>query len=496
MILRNKKNTLIPRAVLAAALIFCFSATFCGANAQGQPRYIEIADSYLSLYPSWINYSQSSPGGWVYEQGLIAEAVYRVYKRSGNTKYFNYVKKHYDYFVQSSGNILTYDASAYRLDDVCPGRALISLHLETGTSKYKLAVDRVRNQLRTQPRTPSGGFWHKNIYPNQMWLDGLYMAAPFYTSYSLKYNDSASLSDVIKQFELIVTNLRDSATGLYYHGWDEAKVQPWANPQTGRSASFWGRAMGWYIMALLDVIEMLPENNPKRPFLISTFQDLCASLLPYRHPQKKLWYQVVDQGTRAGNYIETSASLMFTYAYLRGANKGLLASSYHTLGQESFTAVLDSHTTRTGSSINLLHICQSAGLGGSSNRDGTFAYYISEPQRTNDFKGYGPFILAALELSSTDAEPESIPTSYAVLQAYPNPFNPGASISFTLPENSEIRVSVYDMLGREISVLAQGLYNKGSYRTRFEADDLASGAYIVVLKTKSSFTSKKLIFIK
>ncbi|RPI76238.1 MAG: glycoside hydrolase family 88 protein, partial [Ignavibacteriales bacterium] len=239
----------------------------------------------------------------------------------------------------------------------------------------------------------------KKIYPYQMWLDGLYMAQPFYTRYAAMFNEPEIFDDAAKQFLLIEKYLKDEKTGLYYHGYDESKEQKWADPETGRSPNYWGRAIGWFMMALVDVLDYFPEDHPEREEIINILKNLSSSLLDYRDEETKLWYQIVDAGSREGNYIEASSSSMYTYAFAKGVNKGYLDKKYLNIARESFDSIFKHLVTYNDEgNIFLNNVASVGGLGGKPYRDGSFEYYISEPKRTNDFKGYGPFLLSAIEI--------------------------------------------------------------------------------------------------
>jgi len=254
-------------------------------------------------------------------------------------------------------------------------------------------------QLQAQPKTSEGGFWHKQRYPYQMWLDGLYMAEPFYAEYAAMFSQSEYFDEIANQFLLVQKYLKDEKTGLYYHGYDESREQKWADSETGRSPNFWGRSVGWFMMAMVDVLDYFPESHPGRATIQNMFKDLSKTLLNYRDTKTKLWYQVIDKGNRDGNFIETSSSLMFIYSFARGVNKGILSSDYLQIAEASFDAVYENYVTRDDSGILYLQNTVSVGgLGGNPYRDGSFEYYISEPIRINDFKGYGPLMLAAIEL--------------------------------------------------------------------------------------------------
>lgn len=232
-----------------------------------------------------------------------------------------------------------------------------------------------------------------------MWLDGLYMGEPFYAIYATYYNEPENFDDVARQFIWMENHSRDSATGLLYHGWDESRQQRWADPLTGRSPQFWGRAMGWYVMALVDVLDYFPLDHPRRHELIAILQRAATALLAVRDSQSHLWWQIVDKPGKEKNYLEASASAMFTYAFAKGANKGYLDKKFTTVAQESFDGMIKHLVTiDEHGAVSLHHVCQGAGLGGKPYRDASYEYYVNETQRTNDLKGFGPLLLAAIEL--------------------------------------------------------------------------------------------------
>lgn len=233
-----------------------------------------------------------------------------------------------------------------------------------------------------------------------MWLDGLYMGAPFYARYAQYFNEQSYFDDVIKQFVLIHKHTYDPETGLNYHGWDESKQQKWADPITGCSPNFWGRAMGWYAMALVDVLDFLPFDHPGRPRIIEILNQVAKGIEKYQDPKTGLWYQVMDQGSREGNYIEATASSMFTYALLKASRKCYISKDYKKVAVKSYNGIVG-HLIRDhgDGTLSLTNCCSVAGLGGNPYRDGSFDYYIKEPVRYNDPKGVGPFIMASLEFS-------------------------------------------------------------------------------------------------
>jgi unsaturated rhamnogalacturonyl hydrolase len=314
-------------------------------------------------------------------------------------KYAAYVKKSIDSLVHADGTIATYAATEYNLDQINEGRALFALADRTHDTRYMRAADALRAQLRTHPRTAEGGFWHKQIYPQQMWLDGLYLAEPFYAEYAKRHADTVAMNDVARQFLLVARHLRDPKTGLYYHAWDSARQQPWANPETGLSQNFWDRAVGWYLMAIVDVLDYLPKSHKDRPQLIQVLQQLSDAVVRVRDPVSGVWWQVLDQPNRAKNYLEASGSAMFVYAFAKGARMGYLDSTYRATANRAFDGMLAEFvTTDAGGVVSINKICKVAGLGGNPPRDGSYEYYVSEPVVSNDYKGVGAFILAAHEL--------------------------------------------------------------------------------------------------
>jgi unsaturated rhamnogalacturonyl hydrolase len=336
---------------------------------------------------------------WDYVHGLVLTSFDELNKKHPNQKYSAYSKTYVDKLVQEDGTIDTYKLETYNIDMVVAGRLLFDLYATTKEAKYLKALQTLRKQIEEQPRTASGGFWHKKIYPNQMWLDGLYMGEPFYAQYTVTFEDGKNLDDIAKQFELIQKNARDSKTGLFYHGWDESKQMPWANKTTGTSPNFWSRSLGWYAMALVDVLDYFPKDHPKQKELVSYLNQLANNLVKFQD-KSGLWYQVTDKGAVGGNYLEASGTAMFTYAFAKGVNKGYLPKKFKTAAKKAFSG-MTKHLIKVGQNgeVTITQACAVAGLGGNPYRDGSFEYYVNERKKDNDPKATGPFILAALELN-------------------------------------------------------------------------------------------------
>jgi unsaturated rhamnogalacturonyl hydrolase len=336
---------------------------------------------------------------WNYEHAVLLKGFECLGQETGNPVYLNYIKKMIDVLVQPDGSIRTYDLLEYNLDHVTPGRTLLSLFRTTKEIKYKKAADVLREQLNWQPRTKEGGFWHKHRYPYQMWLDGLYMGDLFYAEYAQVFNIPKDFDDVVNQFIWMENHSRDSKTGLLYHAWDESKKQPWANPITGQSPEFWSRSMGWYAMALVDVLDYLPKSHPKRSEIINIFKRLSTALKNYQDPTTGVWFQVTNKGQVPGNFIESSGSCMFVYAMAKGVRLGYLDKQFMDAAKKGFEGILKNFIVKDAQGmIHLTKSCSGAGLGGKPYRDGSFEYYIREPLRTDDLKAMGPFMQASVEL--------------------------------------------------------------------------------------------------
>ncbi|TRZ46480.1 glycosyl hydrolase family 88 [Robertkochia solimangrovi] len=336
---------------------------------------------------------------WDYVHGLVMLAFEKLYETNHEKAYFDYVKGYADELIDSSGVIIRYKLKDYNIDMINAGKILFDLYDLTDDHRYKTAMDTLRKQIDGQPRTASGGFWHKKRYPNQMWLDGLYMGAPFYAAYNTRFEGGDKLNDIAKQFELIQKNARDPKTGLLYHGWDESREMEWADKVTGTSPNFWSRSLGWYAMALVDVLDYYPDNHRKKKELIGYLNELAEALLPFQD-ESGLWYQVTDMGDREGNYLEASGSSMFAYALAKGANKGYLPEKFKDVANKAFDGLTQELIkVDPDGEIHLTEVCAVAGLGGNPYRDGSYEYYVNERKKDNDPKGTGPFIMAALELN-------------------------------------------------------------------------------------------------
>ena len=340
---------------------------------------------------------------WNYTPGLELRAFLDVYEAYGDQKIYDYVFDWYDAIVNEDGTIQSYDLEKYSTDLICPGKSLFYFYDKTGDEKFRKAIELLKTQIDGQPRTSGGAFWHKKVYPWQVWLDGVYMAEPFYVEYAVRYLDGEeqqeAFRDIVNEFVIAAEQTYDPVTKLYRHAWDESRSMFWCNPETGQSQHCWGRALGWYCMAILDVLDWLPEDFEGRQVLIDRLQAICAELPKWADPESGVWYQVLDQPGREGNYLEATCSTMFCYTFLKGVRMGYLDAGLLPYAKQLYQDVVDEFiTTDEQGLISLEKCCEVGGLGGSDNRMGDYAYYLSEPIRPNDSKGVGPFIWASLEM--------------------------------------------------------------------------------------------------
>ena len=366
-------------------------------------KYIDrLIDDTTPDKPIWNieNIKHGKPAGWNYIDGCMMTSLYTIYQQTGKKKYIDFIDKFVDYYVFEDGSIRGYDLDTYNVDNLNEGRVLYDLYRETGKPKYKKAIDLLYSQVQGQPRTALGNFWHKKIYPEQVWLDGLYMAQVFYTRYEAEFNGGKNFGDIAKQFQNVYDNMYDKQKKLYYHGWDYSKKSFWCN-EKGLSKSFWLRSVGWYTVGLVDTIGYMPDSaKEEKAKLVAIFKATIEGLEQYIDKDKKMFWQVVDQGGREGNYLETSGSAMIAYAMMKGARLGVVDKRFAKVGEEVFNGICKEYLTETDGKLNLGGICLMAGLGPETNRkrDGSFEYYISEPIVENDAKGTGPFVMAYTEI--------------------------------------------------------------------------------------------------
>jgi unsaturated rhamnogalacturonyl hydrolase len=363
---------------------------------------VRMAQSVMNRYPiltdmDRIFHGRSAPK-WQYDIAMVAQAIHGLGEM--DPAYESYMKEYMDFFIGEEGEIFNYNYCDFNLDKINPGNNLILLYQRTGKEKYRMAIDQLVRQLKNQKHNPDGGFWHKAIYPHQMWLDGVYMSSPFMARYAEAFEEPRWFDEVVRQITLIEKHTRDPESGLLYHAYDASRGMKWSDDQTGCSPYFWGRAMGWYMMAMVDALDFFPEEHPGSKEIIRVLQRSSEALLKVRDPEKGLWYQVLDMGGEPGNYLEASCSCMFAYAFAKGARKGYLAEKYLEIADHAFDAILEEFiSVEENGLVTIDHGCFAAGLGGLEYRSASYEYYINERKGKNDSKSIGPFIMAACELN-------------------------------------------------------------------------------------------------
>lgn len=357
-----------------------------------------VSQTAMRMWPDSFKLASDKQIKWHYDQGVILKGMEEVWKATGDRDWFSYIQKSMDFYVGEDGSIKAYKKSDYNIDNVNNGKVLLMLYKVTGKEKYLKAVKMLREQMVTHPRTNEGGYWHKQIYPFQMWLDGLYMAQPFLAEYAITFHEDTLLNDIVRQFRLMEKNARDPKTGLLYHGWDESRKQQWANPTTGNSPHFWGRSLGWFGMALVDAMEYFPKEHPGRKELNGILERFVEAVLKVQDGKTGLWYDIVDKKDVKPNYPEASGSCMLTYTLAKGVRLGMLPSSYANHAQKAYQGIREHFILDSAGMVNLKGTVTVSGLGGTPYRDGSFNYYMSEPVINNDPKGLGAFILCATEM--------------------------------------------------------------------------------------------------
>jgi unsaturated rhamnogalacturonyl hydrolase len=374
------------------ALITAFQSNAQNAGIKAKPLSDQMAATVMEV---WKERSKK----WSYDDGVVQDGMTELWRRTGNGAYFKYVQGKMDQFISADGIIDTYSADHHNIDNVKNGTVLLTLYKVTGQQKYFKAATTLWEQLQKQPRTKEGGFWHKQIYPNQMWLDGLYMGQPFYAEYAALINNKEAFNDIANQFIFMERNARDAKSGLLYHGWDESRVERWADPKTGLSPHIWARAMGWYAMALVDALDNFPKDHPQRKELINVFNRLAVAIKSVQNNKTGVWHDILDCPNDKGNYFESSASAMFVYAIAKGVRMQYLPASFFAVADKGYKGMLQEFVEqRAENMINLKGTVSVSGLGGKPYRDGSYAYYLSEKVITNDPKGVGAFLKAINEM--------------------------------------------------------------------------------------------------
>lgn len=401
--------------VILIALLLLLQAGF----AQPKPYSQQMAQTAMNLWKDSFSMN-GNPARWSYDQGVILKGIEGIWKLYGDAKYYDYIQHSMDHYVREDGTVKDYKRDEFNIDHLNNGKVVMTLYNYSWKPKYKKAIDLMRSQLNDHPRTKEGSFWHKKVYPWQVWLDGLYMGQPFYAEYAKLNHEDTAFNDIARQFILIERHTRDPKTGLLYHGWDESREQAWANKQTGNSPHFWGRALGWYGVALVDVLDYFPVNHPGRDSIIRILNRFVTAVTKVQDAKSGVWYDIVDLPNKPKNYKEASASCMLVYTIAKAVRNGYVPATYLQNAKKGYDGIIKEFIeVDSNGQTNLKGTVTVSGLGGKPYRDGSFEYYMSEKVKVNDPKGMGAFIMCSVEMEMA-ALPKPGKGKTVLLDAYFN----------------------------------------------------------------------------
>ncbi|MQY39749.1 Unsaturated rhamnogalacturonyl hydrolase YteR [Streptomyces sp. RB17] len=390
---RRRLRAALTAATLATATLAALPAAVPPASAAPAPSAPALAPrpaaardwSTAVADSTMARYTPATIGGWSYPVGLYLYGQYLVYRRTHDPRLLAYIKAYVDRFVHSDGTI---DQSFNSLDSMQAGRLLVILHHETGQDRYRRAARKIRDRLNSYPRTSDGGFWHADTTSraHQLWADGAYMVNPFLVEYGKEFGDSAYTNDEAAQQLSVYGSHLQVANGLLRHAYDESKSASWADPATGLAPEHWCRAVGWYAMALVNVLDAIPADQPRRPRLLGILRTLAPALEKYQDPASGRWFQVLDKGSRPDNWTETSCSSMFAYALSRGVQQGYLDPHFQAVARRGYEGVLARLSVGADGRTNLADISVGTNVG-------DYAYYVGRTRATDDFHGLGAFLI-------------------------------------------------------------------------------------------------------
>ncbi|HXM34161.1 MAG TPA: glycoside hydrolase family 88 protein [Pyrinomonadaceae bacterium] len=396
--------------VMAAILLMTFvlaQATIAlpGHSRTNAPRSAAATDWSKAMVESTMKRFPTAQdlGSWGYAKSLYLYGSYLVWRRTGDKRYLQYLRDWVDSHIDGEGNFFNADKEGKRteikftnLDSMYPGNLVLVVYQETKEAKYKIAADKIRKRFDTYKRTSDGGFWHAESKSRewQLWADGVWMALPFLIHYGQLFGDSTyANAEVTKQMLIYYKHLNDQETGLLWHAYDESGSQNWADPKTHHSGFHWGRAFGWYAMTLIELLEILPKNQPQRAELIAIINQLAKAFEKYQDPQTRLWYQIVDKGGTTGNWLETSSSSMYTYMMWMGVKRGYLPKNYETVALKGYQGVLSKLTMGADGLTRLVDVCEGTNVA-------DLAYYFGRKRPENDFHGLGAFLIMNEQLGA------------------------------------------------------------------------------------------------
>ena len=385
--------------VLFATLLLMLSGVLAAQKVNRQlPLSVRLVQSEMIRCPESWQLDFQPRLKWDYCHGLELGAMLAVYDRYGDRRIYDYALAYADTMVNADGTIKMYKREEFSLDRINSGKFIFRIYEQEKEEKYRQALDLMRSQLDDHPRNADGGFWHKKVYPNQVWLDGVYMGTPFYAEYAYRNNRPQDYADVVRQILMAARHTYDPANGLYRHACDVSRKERWADPQTGQSQHCWGRALGWYAMAIVDALDFIPAQEAGRDSVLTILRQIAKQVKRLQEPKSGQWYQVLDRSGDEGNYLESTCSAMFIYTLFKAVRKGYIDKSYLNVAVKGYLGYLKKFIQEDANGVvSITDCCAVAGLGGKNYRSGDYDYYIHETIRDNDPKAIGPFILASLE---------------------------------------------------------------------------------------------------
>lgn len=369
--------------------LVCLSCSATGNRQPDEKWSVRFADFILR---NWEDPNSLSNKGWEYTNTIILHGLEKVYERTGDEKYLNYIKRFADQYINEKGEIFDLEPESNNLDKLHPGMILFPILEEWPEKKYELAAASIRAEFENQPRTVEGGFWHKQKYENEMWLDGIYMAEPFLVKYSVRFGTGdVEFKEAARQVKLIAEKTYNEEAQLFYHGWDSNKNASWADSETGQSDFYWSRGLGWFAMAMVDILEIIPKDHPERAVFVSTLDKIVAGIKRYQDPETGLWYQVLDQGNAPGNWHELSGSAMFVYSLKKGHRLGLIDDQFLAVAEKGWKGLQTKIKLVNGDPL-ITDAVEGMGI------QDTYEGYISKERLENSPHGLCAILMAASEM--------------------------------------------------------------------------------------------------
>lgn len=460
-------------------------------------KFIDWSESVIES--TLKRYTPSSFDPWAYATALYLEGMYRTYIRTGDSRYYSFIHQWADLHIDNEGNI---DKSINRLDDLLPGIIALHMYYQTDELKFKKAAENVRKVYNTYPRTTDNGFWHMQKKPNELWLDGLYMSMPFLVRYGKTFGEEEyCYAEAIHQYKTYASHLQDEETGLLFHAYDEDGSEPWATPPDNHSGEFWGRSVGWFVMGLVEILEIIPEDFEGREDLLVILEKALNGLANYQDKETGLWYQVINKGENPDNWLETSCSMMYSYAIKRAVQRGYVSDSLEITADKGWAGVLTKISIHSDNLTYLVDICEGTGVG-------DYTFYINRAKLVNNNHGLGAFLIMNELFANQNifiddlnrANPDKInnytnPNRKSEVEIFPNPLTNEAQVSFFLENSSQLSIEIYSINGQRVLTKNLGVFYEGYNKLYIETEILEEGLWFGRINSSTN-PSKNFKFIK